>query len=228
MKNIDKELGNLSNLDMKNIKRRVTQVAKTINFDYKKEQEKLVKFYKSRLAKLDEFGKTIEKYSTFYIKDMGPIIADLFTLYNGEIYEYDFDHNCLDIYNCYIIVPSNKRKKVNLISFIGEKFIDPGCKKITYYEYSDYYRTFFSDNLIKYYPYLKLFINYVIEYRFNNKIENIDNHHLEKCLHDFVVLHKEEIEEIQNKVKEEQKGEYDATLKLALAKPYLDRKAEMK
>lgn len=230
MKNIDEELKALKKLENGVSKRKVTQIKIGIESDYHKEIEKIKKLHNKRIKKLDEFGKSVEKYSIFRLNLLGPVLADLFTLYNGEVYEYGHDWSYGNNYNFFLVSTVNKRKKVNLknVYFYSSFLSFPDTVDVDFYEYDGYDETLYKDNLLKYYPYLKQFIDFVVKYRIDKKLISIDLNHLEKCLHDFVLLHKEEIEEIQKNVIEEQKGEYGATLKLALAKPYLDRKAETK
>lgn len=228
MKNIDQELENLYNLENGVSKRKVTDIKKSIYVDKEKAMERIANEYKKRIKKLDEFGKKVEKYSVFRLNGIGPVLADLFTLYNGEVYEYGHDWSYGNNYNFFLVSSTNKRKKVNLKTvYFSSCFLSfPESVDINFYEYDDYEETLYKDNLLKYYPYLKQFVDFIVKYRLDNKLKSITFNQLKKCLHDFVILHKEEIEEVQKSVNEEQKGEYGATLQLVLAKPYLDRKAE--
>ena len=226
MKNIDKKLENSTNLDMTNIARKIVKTEKNILHEYEIEKKKLLNLYKKKLANLDEFGKSIEKYSTFCMGDIGPVIADLFTLYNGEKYEFVHRWKEHKIYEYFVGSVKNKRKKVSVLTLSTRGATLPHWCEINFYYYNKWSLEF--ENVLKYYPYLKEFINYVVEYRFNNKLETIDLFGLKKCLHDFVILHMDEIEAIQNYVKKENKCEYDAKLQLVLSKLYLGRKVAEK
>lgn len=226
-KNVDKELCNLPLMDIKKVKRKVISIKNNIESNYKKELAFVEKKHNERIEKLNEYLRELDYYSTFKLHIIGPYIADLFTLYKGEEYNYDFEWkkyvDGLPTMKSYIQSTTNKKKKVY---FEWTPFeID---KNIIFYHLLPGEDTIFEHYLFKYYPFVREFIDFVIKYRMENKVSLglVNDHLMEKLLRDYVILHKTEIEEVQNTVLAENKSAYDATLQLVLAKPYLDRKNE--
>lgn len=226
-KNVDKELCNLPLMDIKKTRRKVVSIKRNIESDYKNELTSIERKYRERSVRLNEYLKELNYYSTFKLSIIGSYIADLFTLYKGEEYNYDFEWksypNSLPTMKCFVQSNANRRKKVY---FEWKDF--EAEKNIIFYHLLPGEDTIFEHYLFKYYPFVREFIDFVIKYRMENKVSLglVNDHLMEKLLRDYVILHKTEIEEVQNTVLAENKSAYDATLQLVLAKPYLDRKNE--
>lgn len=148
-KNLDRELNRLYMFDLKKSKRKVVSIKENIEIDYKKELVKAEKKYNERKGKLGKYFKDLDYYSTFKLHIIGPYIANMFTLYKGEEYCYNYEWkefpNSTPTMKVFVQSATNKRKKV----YFEWKFFEVE-KNITFYKFLSSEETIHEHYLFKY------------------------------------------------------------------------------
>ena len=218
--NVDRELNSLALVDLKKIKRNVAAIQENIEKEYRREQLIVEKKYCARTEVLNNYLSELDYYSTFPLSIMGSAIANMFTLYKGEEYFYDYewkeDASNIPTMRSFVQSTINKRKKV---CFEWKHF--DVKKDITFYKFLSSGDGIFEHCLFNYYPFIRDFVDYIVEYRIRNEVPYaafLSGTLMDLLISKYVVLHKEEIIEMRKSVFPEHKASYEAALKLILAK----------
>lgn len=141
------------------------------------------------LQEIGDFLEKLQTYFSFPVNIMGPVIADLFTLYKGQNYVYEVKENKGEYE--YSVVNENV--------YLDKFFLAVYGGNITFYNYSAQ-----PSYLIKYYPFIREFIDYVIDYRIENNIIEISEEILRRLLYDFIELHQDDIKSLYANMKGKQ------------------------
>lgn len=175
--------------------------------------------YKNELAKMDEeivaYTRQVGKYSKFK-EEIKEVLTKLMTTYEGEEYIYlPVSHTFIaeirdgqfrQVTNRPLIIVAADQAKESynedLVPLLmdGKAIILQG----TYYEgspiyfYIDYDQTISFNGDIRV-PYVRNFIDMVIDYRIENNLENIDRATLEALLTKFLVENEQAIKEYKEK-----------------------------
>lgn len=154
------------------------------------------KISEERLREMEWNIKSIEKYSTFKIDDIGLVLIDLFLLFKGNSYEFSITttHDSLIGINSYYL--DNGEEKVELAKLYWKN-----DQIIQFYKSENNFSK--KSILVTTHPimknqFVKSFITYVIEYRIKNKVNDISLSTLKKLLKEFVIDRHKEIEIIQS------------------------------
>lgn len=200
---------------------------------------------KSILNKLNEINERIvlesldvQKYATFNTEEIGNILAELMSIYEGTYFEFknisykEIGYSFLD---ALLIIDSKKdkdarsRQEVVLPHFIPEtninilinngyaiKFFDRLQRdeipeKINFYEADE------NGNLnlkvrFRRFQYVKEFVDYVINYKIKNRQHDISVETLESLKNEFICNNIEQIQQYHSYLAEEKKKEFESSL----------------
>ncbi len=202
----------------------IEEVTKQINHKYddiisqnKLEKDKLTeKYYKT--------AEVIEKYSTFNTSTLGQVIAELISIYKQEQYQYISYSDKIKLYfseyildTVLVITPAYAHKEYLIDTY---KYVDknnyslvafkdnriPANILFTVYTKDNSlllkgpaikYNIVYNDDINdpKNFIFIKEFVDYVINYRIENKISFISLEELEALKDEFINSHQAEIEE---------------------------------
>ncbi len=182
---------------------------------------------KEIMNKYSQVRELLEKYSTFNKKTLGQVLAELTSIYKQEEYisysatimYYIMYNNSLPLKGLMITPTYDKREEFS--DMYIEDHNDRLIALANYYKTRNYYKSY--GETIKIYVadepallhtnivynddinnpgnllFIKEFIDYVINYRIENKIDDISLEELEKLKDEFINNHQLEIEEYHKK-----------------------------
>lgn len=176
--------------------------------------------------------KLIEKYSTFNVKDIGKILASLMSIYEAENYLVKTISYKIKgaLFNDIMLIINEKKfeqltakneiqeSQINIIVKNGfalkllEDFSENQFpKKISIYEADPMGRVNQNVNF-RSFTYVKNFIEYVINYRIENNLENISFEDLEMLRNQFIKCNLEQIKEYHDYLDEKKRAEFETSL----------------
>lgn len=190
----------------------IEDCAKSITQEYEEKIEKLGKKRENEIKELSKISDEIIEYSKFFLDEIGPILADLISLYLGKEYKYIIHIDGPKCYNLIAplgirltkVIPENVYILNKQIYSVGTYtyFLNP-C-----YEANGDLREnqIFYHDILEQLPFLQEYIDILIEHKINElpiekrKISMINYEYI------FIKVHQKEIEEIHKnlKIKEEQ------------------------
>ena len=194
-----------------------------INLKYTDEINHNISEKKEIMNKYSQVRDLIEKYSTFNKKTLGQVLAELTSIYKQEEYisysatimYYIMYNNSLPLKGLMITPTYDKREEFS--DMYIEDHNDRLIALANYYKTTNYYKSYgetikiyetdepallhtnivYNDDINnpKNVIFIKEFIDYVINYRIENKIDYISLEELEKLKDEFISNHQVEIEE---------------------------------
>lgn len=209
----------------------IDSIIAEINDKYKEKEITLNEKVKKCNEDIQIQYKKIEDYSTFNEYEISKVFRDLITIFEGEEYIYQSDVSCFSERNYRyhnnpnIIIVNNesdnflryskeeldflvKKGKALIVNQNSSKRDNP---KIKFYELNkkgDLKQLFH----FKKFSYLRDYLNIVIAYKIDNKLENISKEELYKLMIQFINLHLSEIEENYKKREAEERQEMETII----------------
>lgn len=191
---------------------------------YSKLKEKPLNEFDKKVEDIHNYCELIEEKSTMSGKIID-IIAELITIFEGEIYSLKklryHKNNELPsaVWETHIIMPNDVFDKIQNPDYISERYYHHLLKNnigIVIEEWSPMYRlddfSFYKYDKMgrlipqisfKKFPYIKQFVDYIINYRIENNIEELSTDEMEKLKEDFILLNVDNIND-NYKLKQEQ------------------------
>ncbi|MBQ7141291.1 MAG: hypothetical protein IJO32_07310 [Bacilli bacterium] len=149
--------------------------------------------------RIDMFCKEIENYSAFKIDDLGKILAELITIFEGEKYSYQKTHVMYkdDTFDSLDLIVLNNLKKYNYKSRYYYSLTKNGnaidlqdsniyINYVLFYEADTYLHRIKQNTRFGKLPYVKEFIDLLISYKIENEIEDLSKEQLQEFLNEFV------------------------------------------
>ncbi len=208
---------------LKNREKDIENAINQINLKYTDEINHNISEKKEIMNKYHQVRDLIEKYSTFNKKTLGQVLAELTSIYKQEEYisysatimYYIMYNNSLPLKGLMITPTYDKREEFS--DMYIEDHNDRLIALANYYKTTNYYKSYgetikiyetdepallhtnivYNDDINnpKNVIFIKEFIDYVINYRIENKIDYISLEELEKLKDEFINNHQVEIEE---------------------------------
>lgn len=170
--------------------------------------------------RIDIFCKEIENYSAFKLEDLGKKLAELITIFEGEKYVYQKTHVMYndDTFDSLDVIVLNNLKKYNYKSRYFYSLIKKGnaidlqdsnvyINYVLFYEADTYLHRIKQNTKFGKLSYVKEFIDLLISYKIENKIEDLSKEQLQEFFYEFVKARIDKINEKYQILKEyEQKN----------------------
>lgn len=202
------------------------EAKKLIEEKYSSLKEKSFSDLGRKTTEVYNYCKLIEKYSTMD-SDIFHVITELISIFEGEPYvlerlNYHKDKSSpSQVWETFMIMPESIFKSIKNPQYVKERYfhhlLKNGLAIKIVEEWSGYYLpndfTFYeADSMgrlnqkinFKGFPYVKQFIDYIINYRMENSVEELSEEDMQKLKNDFILLN---IENIENnyQIKQERK-----------------------
>lgn len=164
---------------------------------------------------VDNYCKLIEKNSTMG-SEIFDVITELISIFEGEHYilerlnYHKYNSSPASVWETYMIMPKNVFDNITNPKYIRERYFHHlkkhGIALIIVEDWSLYYLpndfTFYkTENMgrlipqisFKGFPYIKEFIDYIINYRIENKIDDLTEEDMRKLKEEFILLNVDNI-----------------------------------
>jgi len=218
-------LNDIKELDKKE-QEELIEEKRLIQQKYLKLKETAYSEYDKKVADVHNYCNLIEKSSTFSSKIFDDII-ELISIFEGETYileklNYHKDNSLpSEVWETYMILSRSVFKSIKKPRYISERYLNHLLKngiaikiiedwgllrlptKISFYKADDMGRLN-PQISFKGFSYIKQFVDYIINYRIENNIEQFSEEDMHKLKEDFILLN---VDNIKNnyKKKEEQR-----------------------
>lgn len=219
-----KQMRNEKNITVDEIKmldesesKELKETKKTIEEKYSGLKEKSFGDLGKKTTDIYNYCKLIEKYSTMD-SDIFYVITELISLFEGEPYvleriDYHKDKSTpSEVWDTFMIMSQNTFNNIKNPKYVRERYFNHLLKNglaITIIEewggyfLPDYFTFYKADSMgrlnqnisFKGFPYIKEFIDYIINYRIENNIEELLEEDMQKLKDEFILLN---VNKIQN------------------------------
>jgi len=189
----------------------INSIATEIDNKYRKKEILLNNKLKKCNESIQLFCKEIEKYSVFNEYDIFKIFQELVTIYEGEDYIYQINAICVNYPGNYgyanILVLKElstetcyQKEELDRLVKQGKALIFKYHNKPIHHNTISFYKVNKKGDLKQLFKfgkfkYLKAFLDMIISYKIDNKIDNISKEELYSLMINFIKLHLSEIEE---------------------------------
>lgn len=212
LKDIEKGMKRLKQLKRditRNVDRKVTSTVKSVRKEYLKGLDKINGATLEYVEPVEDRNSKIVSYSSFDLDMLGKYIAQIMSLYEGKDYCYHKAPTVVpDVEGegiVYMVV--DEEYKFHFYQYSDSKYILNTMEKIqengivfsTYLNEIDFYRINEDAKLVSTvnfdkFPYVQKFIDFIIEYRIDNELEDdLTDEKFEYLTYDFVFDAVEEI-----------------------------------
>lgn len=194
----------LQNKASKEIKQKQKEARREVLKSY---NDDLTKLNKKRALASEEFNqhkRVVKRVTTFDIKDLGIILERLISTYEDTTYIYQsFDYikmvdNIKGECNVHLITEVGVLDDINITEENIKKLKEEGkallfCEKNMWHKKDDSVELYeinhmgiFKEKFVSKFSYVDEFLDYVINYRYHNKLTNITYEKLEELLNSFL------------------------------------------
>lgn len=193
----------------------IKKATKSIEEKYSGKIEKYEKKFNFSVNNIHEYCRLIEEYSTFYRNDIAYILVDLLNVFEGkehilaQLSYHPTSGSPAQVQDILVIIEKNNYDKIKDKKYLEERYLYhliknykivllDGRFSLCMPETLKFYKfetgTINQNISLKGYAYLKDFIDMVINYRLENKKEDITDEELENLKNQFILSNREKIE----------------------------------
>lgn len=191
LKDFEKGMKRLTQLKRdisRSIDRKVESGVRTARKEYLKYSDKILGAPLDYVEPKEDYNAKIVSYSTFNIEVLGKYLAEIISLYEGKDYCYQkaplfipgVSNDCEvylivdEEYKCDFYEDYDRIYSINTLERVSKN----GVVLSTYLSTLDFYRIDENANLVstidfERFPYIKKFIDYIVDYRIKNNLETL-------------------------------------------------------